>query len=120
MSPPPTVPPSFEHIFTLRIASFAWQIPSFEKIKFTAHYARYPLTHVLCCRSLFSSYQQGADDEGQAHRRSTSHNVRRFTGTAMLMTNRLPEECLVEESLQAADIVMNSLHTQPPPPSDLD
>ncbi|CAH3147805.1 unnamed protein product [Porites lobata] len=71
-------------------------------------------------KSLFSSYQQGADDEGQAHRRSTGHNVRRFTGTAMLMTNRLPEECLVEESLQAADIVMNSLHTQPPPPSDLD
>lgn len=67
------------------------------RFKFTAHYA-VTVFHVLCCRSLFSSYQQGADDEGQAQGRSTGHNVRRFTGTAMLMTNQLPEE-----SLQAAD-----------------
>ncbi|XP_078349595.1 cation channel sperm-associated auxiliary subunit epsilon-like [Oculina patagonica] len=49
-------------------------------------------------KSLFSSFQQGTDDAGLSHRRSTStgHNVRRFTGTAMLMTNRLPEECLAD------------------------
>ncbi|KAJ7365470.1 hypothetical protein OS493_005578 [Desmophyllum pertusum] len=45
-------------------------------------------------KSLFSSVKQGVDDAGLSHRRSTStgHNVRRFTGTAMLMTNQLPEE----------------------------
>ena len=57
----------------------------------------------FCCRSLFTSFQQGKDDVGPTQRRSTSHNVRRFTGTAMLMTNKLPEECFAK-----ADAILES------------
>ncbi|XP_066025981.1 cation channel sperm-associated auxiliary subunit epsilon-like isoform X2 [Pocillopora verrucosa] len=58
-------------------------------------------------KSLFTTFQQ-EDGAGVTHRRSTSHSVRRFTGTAMLMTNRLPEECLAETAKTFAEPIAES------------
>lgn len=58
-------------------------------------------------KSLFTTFQQG-DDAGVTHRRSTGHSVRRFTGTAMLMTNRLPEECLAETAKTFSEPIAES------------
>lgn len=62
---------------------------------------------LISCRSLFTTFQQ-EDGAGVTHRRSTSHSVRRFTGTAMLMTNRLPEECLAETAKTFAEPIAES------------
>ena len=44
-------------------------------------------------RQLFASYQKGQEATvGLSSRRHTGHNVRRFTGTALIMSNQLPEE----------------------------
>jgi len=47
-----------------------------------------------CHRSLFSSFKEGFDTVVQTHPLSTVNTVRRFTGTAMLMKNQIPEEFL--------------------------
>ena len=65
---------------------------------FKRYFVSSPSECICCCRSLFSSFQQGTDDAGLAHRRSTNHNVRRFTGTAMLMSDKIPAECFSEIS----------------------
>ncbi|XP_068729592.1 cation channel sperm-associated auxiliary subunit epsilon-like [Montipora capricornis] len=63
-------------------------------------------------KSLFSSFQQGGDNAAMAHRRSTVNTVRRFTGTAMLMKNNLPEECLhspsVNQRLETSNVSLKS------------
>jgi len=45
-------------------------------------------------KSLFSSFKEGFDTVVQTHPLSTVNTVRRFTGTAMLMKNQIPEEFL--------------------------
>ena len=48
----------------------------------------------FCHRSLFSSFKEGFDTVVRTHPLSTVNTVRRFTGTAMLMKNQIPEEFL--------------------------
>ena len=47
-----------------------------------------------CHRNLFSSFKEGFDTVVRTHPLSTVNTVRRFTGTAMLMKNQIPEEFL--------------------------
>lgn len=58
-------------------------------------------------KSLFSSNQPG-DNPEMARRRSNGHNVRRFSGTTMLMTNQLPEECLTEAAKTQPELTLES------------
>lgn len=56
----------------------------------------YASSFVFCCRGLFTALQQGEGDTGLRRPTYTGHNVLRFSGTAMLMCNKLPEECLAD------------------------
>lgn len=49
---------------------------------------------LLELKGLVSAFQRREDDTGQRRSTHTGHNVLRFSGTAMLMCNTLPEECL--------------------------